>query len=185
MLCPPDARRVVMNWFRSNIQHGSRLALLALALQFVLSFGHFHARRAGRAGHSIRTFAPPDHGRWRRLSSPIPTSSPATPARSAPWSRCRAPCCWRHHRRCHCRKRRIIPVSPPMPGSSIWTPPRLPSSLALLPPPDIDCLMRPRGLANRGESFRDQFKSVRRSTTAGASERFEVEFRLHLSGSGP
>ena len=32
-----------MNWFRSNIQHGSRLALLALALQFVLSFGHFHA----------------------------------------------------------------------------------------------------------------------------------------------
>jgi len=31
-----------MNWFRSNIQHGSRLALLALALQFALSFGHFH-----------------------------------------------------------------------------------------------------------------------------------------------
>ena len=32
-----------MKWFRSNIRHGSRLALLALALQFVLSFGHFHA----------------------------------------------------------------------------------------------------------------------------------------------
>ena len=32
-----------MNWFRSNIKHGSRLALLALALQFGLSFGHFHA----------------------------------------------------------------------------------------------------------------------------------------------
>src|SRR3977135_1671518 len=31
-----------MNWFRSNIKHGSRLALLALAIQFVLSFGHFH-----------------------------------------------------------------------------------------------------------------------------------------------
>ncbi len=32
-----------MKWFRSNIKHGSRLALLALAIQFVLSFGHFHA----------------------------------------------------------------------------------------------------------------------------------------------
>ena len=31
-----------MKWFRSNIKHGSRLALLALALQFALSFGHFH-----------------------------------------------------------------------------------------------------------------------------------------------
>ena len=31
-----------MNWFRSNIKHGSRLATLALAIQFVLSFGHFH-----------------------------------------------------------------------------------------------------------------------------------------------
>ncbi|MEA2897390.1 MAG: hypothetical protein QOJ84_3005 [Bradyrhizobium sp.] len=31
-----------MNWFRSNIRHGSRLALLALAIQFALSFGHFH-----------------------------------------------------------------------------------------------------------------------------------------------
>ncbi len=32
-----------MKWFRANIRHGSRLALLALAIQFVLSFGHFHA----------------------------------------------------------------------------------------------------------------------------------------------
>jgi hypothetical protein len=32
-----------MNWFRSNIKHGSRLALFALAVQFVLAFGHFHA----------------------------------------------------------------------------------------------------------------------------------------------
>ncbi len=31
-----------MKWFRSNIKHGSRLALLALAIQFALSFGHFH-----------------------------------------------------------------------------------------------------------------------------------------------
>jgi hypothetical protein len=35
-----------MKWFRSNIKQGSRLALLALALQFGLSFGHFHAGAA-------------------------------------------------------------------------------------------------------------------------------------------
>jgi hypothetical protein len=37
-----------MKWFRSNIKSGARLALLALALQFGLSFGHFHAD-AGQA----------------------------------------------------------------------------------------------------------------------------------------
>jgi hypothetical protein len=31
-----------MKWFRRNIRTGSRLALFALTLQFVLSFGHFH-----------------------------------------------------------------------------------------------------------------------------------------------
>ncbi|MBR1280868.1 DUF2946 family protein [Bradyrhizobium sp. AUGA SZCCT0177] len=31
-----------MKWFRNNVKHGSRLALLALAIQFALSFGHFH-----------------------------------------------------------------------------------------------------------------------------------------------
>ncbi len=35
-----------MNWFRTHIKLGSRLALLALALQFALSFGHFHAAQA-------------------------------------------------------------------------------------------------------------------------------------------
>src|SRR5258708_10100368 len=40
----PSAMRasIRMKWFRSNIKHGSRLALFALALQFALSFGHFH-----------------------------------------------------------------------------------------------------------------------------------------------
>lgn len=32
-----------MKWFRSNIRSGARLALLALFVQFALSFGHFHA----------------------------------------------------------------------------------------------------------------------------------------------
>ena len=31
-----------MKWFRSNIRLGSRLALFALAIQFLLAFGHFH-----------------------------------------------------------------------------------------------------------------------------------------------
>ena len=45
-----------MKWFRSNIQHGARLALLALALQFGLSFGHVHtgaAQAAPLAYHSV------------------------------------------------------------------------------------------------------------------------------------
>jgi Protein of unknown function (DUF2946) len=45
-----------MNWFRSNIRHGSRLALLALAIQFVLSFGHFHGI-AAQAAPSITSVA--------------------------------------------------------------------------------------------------------------------------------
>jgi hypothetical protein len=31
-----------MKWLRSNIKHGTRLALLALAVQFALWFGHAH-----------------------------------------------------------------------------------------------------------------------------------------------
>ncbi len=31
-----------MKWFRSKLKYGSRLALFALAIQFALSFGHFH-----------------------------------------------------------------------------------------------------------------------------------------------
>jgi hypothetical protein len=38
-----------MKWFRSNIKHGSRLALFALAIQFALSFGHFHGLAAEAA----------------------------------------------------------------------------------------------------------------------------------------
>lgn len=31
-----------MKWFRSKLKYGSRIALFALAIQFALSFGHFH-----------------------------------------------------------------------------------------------------------------------------------------------
>ena len=38
-----------MKWFRSNIRLGSRLALFALVIQFLLSFGHFHGSRVEAA----------------------------------------------------------------------------------------------------------------------------------------
>jgi hypothetical protein len=38
-----------MRWFRSNGRCGSSLALAALALQFVLSFGHVHLDAATRS----------------------------------------------------------------------------------------------------------------------------------------
>lgn len=43
-----------MKWLRRNIRTGSRLALFALALQFVLSFGHFHFD-AAQAAPAIQT----------------------------------------------------------------------------------------------------------------------------------
>jgi hypothetical protein len=48
-----------VNWFRKHLKHGSRLALFALAIQFVLSFGHFHGdiARAAPAIHSGLTGA--------------------------------------------------------------------------------------------------------------------------------
>ena len=45
-----------MSWLRSNIKHGSRLALFALAIQFVLSFAHFHGI-AAQASPLAQTFA--------------------------------------------------------------------------------------------------------------------------------
>jgi hypothetical protein len=48
----PDAAvkaRTDMKWFRSNIRMGSQLALLALAIQFLLAFGHFHGGGASVA----------------------------------------------------------------------------------------------------------------------------------------
>ena len=46
---PRDKASIVVKWFRNNVKHGSRLALFALAIQFALSFGHFHAVAAAPA----------------------------------------------------------------------------------------------------------------------------------------
>jgi hypothetical protein len=45
-----------MNWFRSNIKYGLRLVLFALAVQFVMSFGHFRGSVA-QAALSIQSGA--------------------------------------------------------------------------------------------------------------------------------
>jgi hypothetical protein len=45
-----------MKWFRSNIRLMSRLALFALAIQFLLSFGHFHGS-SGQAAAPARADA--------------------------------------------------------------------------------------------------------------------------------
>jgi DUF2946 family protein len=42
-----------MRWFRSNVKHGSRIALFALAIQFALSFGHFHGVAAEAAPGAV------------------------------------------------------------------------------------------------------------------------------------
>jgi len=41
-----------MRWFRANRRWGGRLALLALALQFVLAFAHVHAEDFAAPAHS-------------------------------------------------------------------------------------------------------------------------------------
>ena len=102
-----------MKWFRSNIKHGSRLALLALAIQFALSFGHFHgvAAQAAPAIQSGQTqsilLTPATFSRRmrsvRRASSSlrptaIPTGIRTTFARSAPSWLSPTRCCLRRHR---------------------------------------------------------------------------------------
>ena len=43
-----------MDWFRRHIKTGSRLALFALAVQFVLSIGHFHPITTAQATPAIQ-----------------------------------------------------------------------------------------------------------------------------------
>jgi hypothetical protein len=59
-------------------------------------------------------------------------------ARSVPLSPWPMRCCLRRRRCCSCRKPWNSTTSPPMPGSFLRAPLASPSSLALLPPPDLD-----------------------------------------------
>ena len=62
-----------MKWFRSNIRHGARAALLAFAIQLVLSFGHFHVIVA-QAAPSIQPAQ-----QQLPASSPDPDQQPGEP----------------------------------------------------------------------------------------------------------
>lgn len=59
-----------MNWFRRHVKTGSRLALFALAIQFALSFGHFHSELAQAAPASVSEIAqqPSDHDTDRHVA---------------------------------------------------------------------------------------------------------------------
>ena len=69
-----------MKWFRSNIKHGARLALFALAVQFALSFGHFHgiAAQAAPAAQSGPALSDPLYG--NSLPAPDAVSQPTQPS---------------------------------------------------------------------------------------------------------
>ena len=66
-----------MRWFRTNRIFGGRLALFALAVQFVLSFGHVHVHGIG---HSAPGVVASVHG---SAGAPAPTPTP-TPTQNKP-----------------------------------------------------------------------------------------------------
>ena len=77
--------KIRMKWFRKHVKHGSRLALFALAIQFALSFGHFHGR-AAQAAPAIATGLTPadlDHAKSianrDAASEAAKTQQPSTP----------------------------------------------------------------------------------------------------------
>ena len=51
--------RVRMGWFRDNIRQGSWMALIALAINFALAFGHVHAIGGPGSGSSQVALAAP------------------------------------------------------------------------------------------------------------------------------
>src|SRR6266702_976356 len=80
-----------MKWFRKHLKHGSRLALFALAIQFVLSFGHFHASAAPALATGV-TQANLDYTRTLAAkatsSDAAKTQQPSTPDTDHPTDAC-------------------------------------------------------------------------------------------------
>ena len=62
-----------MRWFRANKTFGGRLALLALAVQFVLAFGHIHRDDIYGSARVSAAIAAPVPGD----SQPLPGNHPA------------------------------------------------------------------------------------------------------------
>jgi hypothetical protein len=79
--------RFQMNWFRSNIRHGARLALFAMLVQVALTFGHSHwfaqatplaqSQQTDSAKDSVKRAAAVDR-------AAIQKPSPASPDREHP-----------------------------------------------------------------------------------------------------
>jgi hypothetical protein len=72
-----------MQWFRKHLKHGSRLALFALAIQFGLSFGHFHAVTAQAAPTIATGLAQTDLDYARSLATQDTASKAAQKQRPA------------------------------------------------------------------------------------------------------
>jgi hypothetical protein len=68
-----------MNWFRKHIKTGSRLALFALAIQFALSYGHFHALAAPAIQTGL-TQADPAHAKGPAADTASETAQQQQPA---------------------------------------------------------------------------------------------------------
>lgn len=68
-----------MKWFRSNIRSGARLALLALLVQFALSFGHVHvlAAPAKATASALASSTPVDAAQLAVDSEARPQQAPA------------------------------------------------------------------------------------------------------------
>jgi hypothetical protein len=75
-----------MKWFRSRIKAGTRLALLALAVQFVLSFGHFHGAAAlaapGIHAVTVPAAALPDDNVKSAINAPVAGEAQQAPNQS-------------------------------------------------------------------------------------------------------
>lgn len=79
-----------MKWFRSNIRSGARLALFALAIQFLLSFGHFHGAQAASASAGAKRSALHDAVHYNTLhfaAARLDASNRASPAKASGTSR--------------------------------------------------------------------------------------------------
>ena len=79
-LTPAEAH-ADMKWFRSNIRRGSRLALFALAIQFLLSFGHFHGGGAQATPADAHRSALQDSAKGTAAQALSADSSRAAPLR--------------------------------------------------------------------------------------------------------
>jgi hypothetical protein len=83
-----------MKWFRKHLKHGSRLALFALAIQFVLSFGHFHGIAAQAAPAIATGLTQADLDYAKRLATQetareaAKTQQPSTPDTDHPADAC-------------------------------------------------------------------------------------------------